>query len=111
MKGSFLVKNLLRRMGEDIKIERATHTRDSDTGTDYTTYDDTISTKALVSNVSGWIELMYPYGRAYGGDHLMILKSTETIDIHDRIVYNDYNFKINEINDRVYFKEIVVEKI
>lgn len=110
IKGSLLVKTLLKKHGEFIKIERATQTRDSDRGTDYTTYDTTLSTRALVTNTQGWIEIFYPYGRAYSGDYLMILSPKATIDIHDRIIYDDKKFKLNELTDRFYFKEIVVER-
>jgi hypothetical protein len=75
---------LLRREGEDIKIKRATVHRDKDRGTEYTTYE-TISTRALITNVSGFVELVYPFGKAYEGDYLMILSIEEDIDVNDSI--------------------------
>jgi len=110
-RGSFLFKMLLRKEGKDIKIRKATFHRDEDTGTDYTTYDDTITTRALLTNVSGWVELMYPYGRAYEGDYLALIKDSESVDIHDRILYDSKEYKINELNDREEFIELVIERL
>lgn len=107
---SFITKILLRKEGEDIKIKRATVVRDKDRGTEYVTYN-TISTRALITNVSGFVEIVYPFGKAYEGDYLMILDPKEEIDTRDRIIYNDHEYKIKELHDRKDFKEVVVEEI
>lgn len=108
---SFQIKVLTRKLGKNVKIKKATFHRDPDRGTDYVTYDDTITTRALITNVEGWKEILYPFGRAYEGDYLMFFKTTEDIDIHDRILYDDMEFKINERHDREDFLELVVERI
>lgn len=111
MKGAFLVKMLLRKRGSSVKIRKATTHYDSDRGTDYTTYDDTISTRALITNVSGWMEIMYPYGRAYEGDYLALFNIGEDLDINDRILYDDKEFKISEVNNREDFIEAIIVRV
>jgi len=107
----FIVDMLLHKEGKLIKIRKASFTHDEDRGTDYTTYPDTITTRALVTNVSGWVEIMFPYGRAYEGDHLLILRKDENIDTHDRILYEGKEFKISEIHDREDFLEAVIKRL
>lgn len=107
----FQIKIMNRKLGEDVKIKKATFHRDSDRGSDYVTYDDTISTRALVTNVSGWREIIYPFGRAYEGDYLMIFNHDVDIDVHDRVLYNGKEYKINERHDRIDFIEVVVEHV
>lgn len=108
---SFQIRVLIRKVGKSVKIKKATFHRDADRGTDYVTYDDTISTRALVTNVSGWREINYPFGRAFEGDYLMMFNKTESIDIHDRIIYKDTEHKITERHDREDFLEVVVEHV
>jgi len=105
------MKILIRKIGKPVKIRKATVHRDTDRGTEYITYDDTISTRALITNVSGWKEISYPYARAYEGDYLMLFNSSEDIDIRDRIVYDNKEFKITERHNREDFIETVVEHV
>lgn len=108
---SFQIKVLTRKIGKVVKIKKATFHKDSDRGTDYITYDDTITTRALVTNVSGWKEIIYPFGRAYEGDYLMLFNKTENLDANDRILYDDKEFKINEYHNRDDFIETIVERV
>lgn len=105
------MKMLLRKRGSIVKIRKATSHYDSDRGTDYTTYDDTITTRALMTNVSGWMEIMYPYGKAYEGDYLALFKIGEDLDDNDRILYDDKEFKISELNKRDDFIEVIIVRV
>ena len=108
---SFIINMMISRIGKEVKIRKGTLHRDTDRGSSYVTYDSTITTEALVSNVSGYVEIVYPFGKAYEGDYMMIFKSDEDIDDRvDRILYNDKEYKINEYNDREDFIELVVER-
>jgi len=107
----FMIKMLIRKEGKIVKIRKATFHKDTDRGTDYVTWDDTITTRALMSNVSGWMEMVYPYGKAYEGDYLCIFNPKDAIDVHDQIIYDDMFFKITERNPREDFLEIVIERI
>jgi len=111
IKGGFLVKTLIRKEGKVVKIRKATMHRDEDRGTSYITYDTTITSRALVSNIGGWIELVFPFGRAYDGDLLMLFKEEEDLSDNDRILYENIEYKINEHNERDFFRELVVERI
>jgi len=112
LKSMKLVANvIIKREGKIVKVRRATQHFDTDRGSEYYTYDNTITTRALITNVSGWSEIFYPYGRAYEGDYLVMFRTDDTIDVHDRVLYDDLEYKINERHQRNDFIEIVMERV
>jgi len=112
---SKVIGRIINKTGIEVTIQVRKEVFDEETGKVSYSFPETFRTRALINEVTGFIETWYDYGIAKEADYLGLFKANTKLSVGDRVLFGNNICEVTNVIPRGVinpdFLEVVLERI